>query len=575
MSKTLFWYLFRDLVRIFLLASGVLAGIMSFGGLLRPLTENGLNAEQVGKLLTYLTPAMMAYSLPAAALFATTVIYGRLAADNELTACRAAGISYGVIGLPAVVLGLGVAALSLLLLCFIVPSFSMRVEKVIYSNLANYVVNRIERTHQIRISTGSGHDYTVFADEAKVLPVDPLDPEDQRVQLYGPTVVTYEPAVKGSTLQVPKDFSTSQSATVLIHPQGADPVSDPLQITIYLVNGAKFPRRFAGDDQIGFGQAVFGPLALDNPLREDVKFMDIWKLVSLASDPGPSQRVSLAVSEIRRRDEEKTFLLELAADPQHLGVHEMHTAGTPSQTYSIVTDGPPPVLREDELIFTSAPGKRQVRLTAIDGEQTTLAAQAREARVRTRADDRAHVMVTTIELYDLSLSTPEMGLDSGAAAAERVSWMRTIYVPMDRAVLDLQRTETLRSLNHDPSLLPLDASFLRREQVVVNNAVRSELHGRASFAVSCLILVLVGASLGMMFKSGNFLNAFAVSFVPALLCITLVVAGQQTADHVPDIVDPHFLQHNSPLNLGLALIWSGNVIVAALAIALVAKLSRR
>ena len=106
MSKTIFWYLFRDLLRIFLMASGALAAIMSFGGLLRPLTENGLDAAQVGKMLTYLTPAMMTYSLPVAALFATTVVYGRLAADNELTACRAAGMSYTAIGLPAVVLGL-------------------------------------------------------------------------------------------------------------------------------------------------------------------------------------------------------------------------------------------------------------------------------------------------------------------------------------------------------------------------------------------------------------------------------------------------------------------------------------
>ena len=40
MSRTLFWYFFKDLLRIFLLASGALAGIMSFGGLLRPLTEH-------------------------------------------------------------------------------------------------------------------------------------------------------------------------------------------------------------------------------------------------------------------------------------------------------------------------------------------------------------------------------------------------------------------------------------------------------------------------------------------------------------------------------------------------------
>src|SRR6187549_2834261 len=104
MSRTLFKYIFRDLLKIFFLTSGVLAGIMSFGGLLRPLTEHGLDASQAAKMLSYFMPAMSTYSLPVAALFATTMVYGRLAADNELTACRAAGISFISMGMPALML---------------------------------------------------------------------------------------------------------------------------------------------------------------------------------------------------------------------------------------------------------------------------------------------------------------------------------------------------------------------------------------------------------------------------------------------------------------------------------------
>ena len=44
-SYTLSRYIFWDLLRIFLMASGALAGIMSFGGLLRPLTQQGLDRE--------------------------------------------------------------------------------------------------------------------------------------------------------------------------------------------------------------------------------------------------------------------------------------------------------------------------------------------------------------------------------------------------------------------------------------------------------------------------------------------------------------------------------------------------
>src|SRR5688500_7069670 len=188
MSRTLFFYIFKDLLRIFFMTSGALAGIMSFGGLLRPLTEHGLNAGQAAKMLSYFMPAMTTYSLPIAALFATTVVYGRLAADNELVACRAAGISFFSIGLPGLVLGLAVALISLMFLCFIVPVFTLKVERVIYSNLAQLIANEIERTHQIKFQ-----ETTIFAQEAVAAPDDPNRPDEQIVSLGGIMIVSYEP----------------------------------------------------------------------------------------------------------------------------------------------------------------------------------------------------------------------------------------------------------------------------------------------------------------------------------------------------------------------------------------------
>src|SRR5881275_846737 len=156
MSKTLFWYLLRDLLRIFFLTTGTLAGIMSFGALLKPLTQHGLGLGQVGQILSYFSPAMTTYSLPIAALFATTMVYGRLSADNELTACRAAGISALSIALPAFLLGLVVSLISFAFLYFIVPICSLQVEKIIYSNIAQLVSNQIERNHRIELSQGLG-----------------------------------------------------------------------------------------------------------------------------------------------------------------------------------------------------------------------------------------------------------------------------------------------------------------------------------------------------------------------------------------------------------------------------------
>src|SRR5437762_14026845 len=129
MGRTLFWYIFKDLLKIVFMASGALAGIMSFGGLLRPLTQQGLDAGQVGKMLSYFSFPMMAYSLPVAALFSATMVYGRLSADNELTACRAGGISHLSIALPGFVLGAVVAVLSLFMLCFVVATYTLKAEQ--------------------------------------------------------------------------------------------------------------------------------------------------------------------------------------------------------------------------------------------------------------------------------------------------------------------------------------------------------------------------------------------------------------------------------------------------------------
>ncbi len=176
MSRTLFWYIFKDLLRIFLMTSGALAGIMSFGGLLRPLTQNGLDGPQVALLLANFMPAMSTYSLPVAALFATTMVYGRLSADNEVTACRASGISFVALTLPAFLLGTVVAAASMYLLCFTVPRATLKVEQVIYSNLAKLIAHEIDQTHR----TQFGDTVTVFAREAYLPPAGPATTRTSR-----------------------------------------------------------------------------------------------------------------------------------------------------------------------------------------------------------------------------------------------------------------------------------------------------------------------------------------------------------------------------------------------------------
>ena len=100
---------------------------------------------------------------------------------------------------------------------------------------------------------------------------------------------------------------------------------------------------------------------------------------------------------------------------------------------------------------------------------------------------------------------------------------------------------------------------------IESDEVRPTRSAPLSFAVSCLILVVMGCGLGMMFRTGNYLTAFSISVIPALLTTALMITGQHSAEN------------DSPnsLALGLSLIWLGNLIVLVLAMGLLIHLRRQ
>jgi lipopolysaccharide export LptBFGC system permease protein LptF len=558
MSRTLFVYIFRDLIRIFFLASGVLAGIMSFGGLLRPLTEHGLDAQQAVKMLSYFMPAMTTYSLPIAALFATTVVYGRLAADNEITAMRSAGISWwplGGIAMPACVLGLLVALISLLFLCFIVPIFSLKVEQVVYSNLAEMISNEIERTHQIKF----GKETTIFAQQSAVAPSDPKHPNEQMVRLGGMMIVSYrkQDAPAGSdlpALQIPREFYLAKQATVFIHRDTDGEVT--MEARLEPPGGAMFPRQFVGAESLqgGLASTQYGPFPIESPIREQPKFMDIRRLHELYLDLGKSRRVQEKVQDIVRSMQEQKYLESVAGAMRKAGGTFNFNAG--DEQYELVSPKGGVSQRGDRLVIT--PG-RLIQLTNGKPQFTWDAAEIELGATPIPGD----LLSIEAQFRDVVAQTPE-----GPTA--RPSFGRNFTVSMPRSLENIADND-VEFFRTSPGTPHDERMALQREIYKVGNSIQSEMHSRASFAISCLILVMVGCALGMMFRTGNFLNAFALSVVPALTCIALIVAGQHTCENVPwKLVNFH-----NPLNLGLALIWSGNAVVLVLAIVLGARLQKQ
>jgi len=86
-------YILSELLKIFFVALSVLTLIIILVGLVREARDQGLEPAQVVRLIPYVLPDALRYTMPATILLAACMVYGRLSNSNEITALKSAGIS--------------------------------------------------------------------------------------------------------------------------------------------------------------------------------------------------------------------------------------------------------------------------------------------------------------------------------------------------------------------------------------------------------------------------------------------------------------------------------------------------
>jgi lipopolysaccharide export system permease protein len=65
----------------------------------------GLSPGDIAHLIPFVIPSTLPYTIPVSLLFSATVVYGRLAGDNEIIAVKSAGISVWTVLRPTLILG--------------------------------------------------------------------------------------------------------------------------------------------------------------------------------------------------------------------------------------------------------------------------------------------------------------------------------------------------------------------------------------------------------------------------------------------------------------------------------------
>ncbi|MCF7958701.1 MAG: LptF/LptG family permease, partial [Phycisphaerae bacterium] len=113
MVFTLHRYIFKDLFKAFTLTTIILSFVMGLGVMLKPLRDFSIDPVHVPEMIFCTLPITMTMAIPIAALMATTLVYGRLAFENEITACRSSGIGLLTLIYPALMLALLVGMITL------------------------------------------------------------------------------------------------------------------------------------------------------------------------------------------------------------------------------------------------------------------------------------------------------------------------------------------------------------------------------------------------------------------------------------------------------------------------------
>ena len=126
-------YILKEIIGPFLAAFIVLSFFFMVFNIIKLadlVINRGVNFFSIMKLLLYMLPAVSTWTTPISVLVATLLAFGRLSADNEITAMRASGISLYRLVFPLVILGLVISLISYEFNDWIIPALRYKMRQL-------------------------------------------------------------------------------------------------------------------------------------------------------------------------------------------------------------------------------------------------------------------------------------------------------------------------------------------------------------------------------------------------------------------------------------------------------------
>lgn len=541
MIRTLRLYLAKDLAKATLLSVVALTLVFTVLVIIEPLRERGLSSGQALKFFGYSVPAIFSLTLPIAALFAATIVYGRFSQDHELTACRASGISTLSLLAPAIWLGALVTAVTLALSLYVAPQLFDVCARIGKADVEQIVYHQLGSQHYVKYREHIVH-------------VDELDVANGKA--HGIVAVDLSDQQQGGV-----------RCMVAADGQIRFPRADGQPMLWVRVENQYAFREGEGSLLAEEEQSI---LRVDLPnlgLEDEPKLYDWDRLWQAWQRPAEASMVQKEIGDVRRELCVQRFLHAVAKAAQRDGRYgplwelsptsggrrrvEIETAEARTEEGRQVRLGPPPPTGEPASDSRPAPAPTVIlREFDADGSSPRRTLRARNVIIRAAWERGDEQPVAT-------LSLDEAEVRPGEPARPRY-FLGSYALPDDlvRRSREMPAADICAAGRTAPALpevaRPL-RSLQNRALPRMQAKVVGEINRRLAYAISPLAMVMLGAALGLLLRGGQVLVAFAITALPAALLIVLILMGYQMIAN-PDV----------PQAWGIAVIWGS---VAALGLA--------
>ncbi|MCK6482908.1 MAG: LptF/LptG family permease [Phycisphaerae bacterium] len=535
MLLTLHRYILREMLKTFALCALALTLLVTMGGgAANLLRGEGFSAADAIRIFLLFVPVAVTFALPVAAMFSAAMTYGRMSADNEITACRAAGINIHRLFASAVAVGAAVSGLTYYSWNYFIPHYIQAGEQIAGTDLARLASVHLQKN--LALTFGR---MVLHADRALPIEVEADQPLRQRLRLEGVAFLELD----GTEIV---SYGTARVATVMFDRTGDHP-----QVSADLWDVRTYNARRGQ-----YAATEYQPLApYTIPLssRERVSFLDLPTLRSYARDPTQVKEVAGALTGLRRA------LLHMYAYEHVVAALDGGRGACELSSRDARIELRAEVSRRSRKFGDI--GLRNVRVRQSGNGVTRVYSAASGTVVMKEHPDRPGGSVIQIELVDAD-QTDE---GAGGPAAEVVRRARVALPTMDVPASVRDRTARVSDadiLNPETALPENDSIRQAREWVTDKYYQKAAqvvglIHFRSTLALSCAAMILLAALLGVIFRGSHVLTAFGTSCLPALAVALVILAGRQLSERG---------EYNT---IGLSVMWGMDALLAA-ATALVA-----